>query len=476
MSSDELDPKLEAATKEFIGISELISRAIVSEARGSIRYKKSIAISPHWPARLKHPLSEQITAHLAADHKLRGPLRSTVFPNEAAALSWYLQDFLSAYNVTVGNFVPHGAVFLDRRTQRTVVKKILDALLLESELEMHKRAEIPGIDLKRAAGFIRYGHGHKVPVPRIVYWFQQELPWDAIVTEVRYGGIPPGYPMDEGPELGLHHSIDSDLGLDLARIATWMETGRWPLDANPGEIIATISEHGEKPSTRFAIPLVELFWLFGRTPEMGAHRGELGDWLSFQFQNLADDAIMHPPEFESDLALSAPAASQPEPAAAPENHSAESEKESGSSAAVETSSSTVESSTKEKTETTDENPSDRAENSRSDPSANWGPDEWKRAETAASYCEELNRLKTIAVGDTNEEKLRKEHPEMTIWAHMESGVSPLKREALFPRLRAARAQEIFEFVGLFFGVSAVTVKRWKLACDKRKAPSLPDPS
>jgi hypothetical protein len=91
-----------------------------------------------------------------------------------------------------------------------------------------------------------------------------------------------------------------------------METGRWPLDASPGEIITAISEHGENPSTRFAIPLVELFWLFGRTPEMGAYRGAHGDWLRFQFQNLADDAIMHPPDFESESEIveSAPAANQ----------------------------------------------------------------------------------------------------------------------------------------------------------------------
>lgn len=326
MPADDLDPKLEAATKEFIDVSEIIFQAIVIEARGSIRYKKTIARTLDWPEQLReHPLSEQIARHIAASHKIGTP-RGNIVPNETAALSSYLEDFLSAHNVTVGNFSPHAAVFLDRRTQRTVVKKILDALLPESELEL-QRAEIPGIDLKRAAGFIRYGHGHKVPIPRIVYWFQQELPWDAIVTEVRYGGLPPGYPMDEGPELGgrgpqiaevLHHSIDSDLGLDLARIANWMETGRWPLDVSPGKIIATISEHGGKPSSRFAIPAVELFWLFGRTQEMGAWRSELRDFLHFALQNLADDAIMRPPEFESEAEVpSTPAASQLEPAATP---------------------------------------------------------------------------------------------------------------------------------------------------------------
>lgn len=330
MPSDELDPKLEAATQEFISVSKIISQAIVLEARGSARYKTSIAISRDWPERLpKHPLSEQITAHIAADHKLRG-VRSTVFPNEAAALSWYLQDSLSARNVTVGNFGPHGAALLDGRTQRAVVKKILDTLLPECELELYARAEIPGIDLKRAAGFIRYGHGHKVPIAKIVFWFQQEWPWHAIVEEVREGGIPPGYPMEpEGPELGGHgpqiaevlrHSIDSDLGLDLARIANWMETCRWPLEVTPGEIIAAISEHGEKPSSRFAVPVVELFWLFGRSREMGAWRRSLHDSLQFDLQNLADAAIMRPPEFESESEIVsplAPAASPLEPAATP---------------------------------------------------------------------------------------------------------------------------------------------------------------
>jgi hypothetical protein len=333
LPSDELDPTLEATTKEFISVSELVSQAIVIEARGSIRFKTSIAIDRDWPARLpKRPLSEQITAHVAADHKVR-VARNSGFPNEAAALGWYLQDYLCACTITVGILRPHAAAFLDRRTQHTVIEKILDAHLPESELELNKRAEIPGIDLKRAAGFIRYGHGHKVPVPRIVYWFQQEYRWDALVGEVRYGGIPPGYPMDEGPELGghgpqiaavLHHSIDSDLGLDLAGIANWMGTGRWPLDASPGDIITTISKHGEKPSSRFAAPLVELFWLFGRTPEMGAWRSSLRDCLHFVFQNLADDAIMRPLEFESESEIvdSAPAAGQFEAAGTPENHSA----------------------------------------------------------------------------------------------------------------------------------------------------------
>src|ERR1700692_1783458 len=226
MSSDEWDPELESSAQEFISVSQEILHAIVSEARGSARYKKSIARSLEWPARLpKHPLSEQIAQHVSADHKIGAP-RGNLVPNETAALSSYLQDFLSAGNVTVGSFIAHGAALLDRRTQRTVINRILDAVLPESELKPNTRVEIPGIDLKRAASLIRYSHGHRVPVPKIVFSFQQEWPMHATFMEVREGGLPPGYPIDpeDGPELGRHgpriaevlrHSIDSALGLSL---------------------------------------------------------------------------------------------------------------------------------------------------------------------------------------------------------------------------------------------------------------------
>jgi hypothetical protein len=317
MPSDEWDPELESSAQEFISVSHEILRAIVSEARGSIRYKNSIAISLDWPERLpKHPLSEQIAQHIAAAREIGIPC-GRVFPNETAALGTYLQDFLFACNVTVGNFLAHGAELLDRRTQRMVVGRILDALLPQSELAPNTRVEIPGIDLKWAVGVIRYGHAHKVTVPRIVYWFQQEWPWHAIVTEVREGGLPPGYPMatQEGPELGGHgpriaevlrHSIDSDLGLDLARIANWMENGRWPLSSTPGEILAVISDTIATPAARrFQFPLVELFCLFGLTRELRAWLKELSEYLKFNLQNLADYAVMRVPELEvADVASS----------------------------------------------------------------------------------------------------------------------------------------------------------------------------
>jgi hypothetical protein len=105
--------------------------------------------------------------------------------------------------------------------------------------------------------------------------------------------------------------------------------------------------------------------------------------------------------------------------------------------------------------------------------ANWRADEWKRAETAANYYVELNRLATIVVGATNEEKLRKEHPEMTLWAQIES-IEPEKRNDFFLRLRATKADEKFRFVALFFRTSATSVKRWKHAWDKRQAHPKPD--
>jgi hypothetical protein len=325
MPSDELDPKLEAATQEFISVSKNISDAIAIEARGSARFKNSIAISLDWPARLpKHPLREQIAAHIAADRKI-GARPSGIVPNEVAALSFYRRDFLSACNVTVGNFLPHGAALLESRTQRSIVRKVLDALLPESDLDPNTRPEIPGIDLKRAAGLIRYGVAHRVDGLKIVFWLQQELAYDVIFQEVTAGGVPANFPADpEGPELGgygariaevIRHGIDSDFGLDLTRIANWMETGRWPLESSPGEIFTMISEQ-PAPKNRVSRPHVELSWLFGLTRGLQEWRKALADALTLQLQLLSDLAIMRPPEFESESEI-LEAAATPAPAADP---------------------------------------------------------------------------------------------------------------------------------------------------------------
>jgi hypothetical protein len=183
-----------------------------------------------------------------------------------------------------------------------------------------------------------------------------------------------------------------------------------------------------------------------------ARTAEFEPWLTAELQRIVDEAIMHSPEFDSETHLVAPPKeAQLEPAPTPEDPVAD--------------------------QPTSKIPGQKNRQVENDLiSANWGQDEWDRAEKAANYYEELGRLQTMAVGDTNEEKLRKEHPDLKIWKELES-VPSSKRQELFRRLRAAKADEKAEFVGRLFGnASVVTVKRWKSAWAKRLSSSTPDPA
>jgi hypothetical protein len=106
----------------------------------------------------------------------------------------------------------------------------------------------------------------------------------------------------------------------------------------------------------------------------------------------------------------------------------------------------------------DGNPSDREENSRRDPTANWDPADWDRAKTITELYEELSRLPKLAVGRASEEELRKAHPELEIWSRIDVLEGP-KREQFFRTLRSATAENFYTVTGSFFGLGFHRTKK-----------------
>jgi hypothetical protein len=299
MPSAECDPKLEATTQTSIRDLQEVLRAIVSEARGSARDKDLIRISLDWPTRLPKPLAPQIAQQFPNRPRVKA------VPNEIGALNCYLEDLLSAADVILGRFHSHAADLVHRRTREIVMSNLIDALLPESALTRTSRSEIPGIDLRSAAALMRLGGAKKVSPLRIAYWIEHEWPFDAISAEIRFGGLPEGYPVDlAGRDFGgrgapiaqvFRFVLDGYPSLDLNRIASWLET--------PGKVGSSPAQSEEPGPLVARLGLQELFWLFGRTSELRAWTAGFRAHGQDLLELMADMAIMHPAESESAVAL-----------------------------------------------------------------------------------------------------------------------------------------------------------------------------
>jgi|GEM_PF-7073869 len=433
MPLDGSNPKFEGTTEIAIRESREVLRAIVLGARrGSARHKGSILVALDlWPSQLHQPLDDEIAQQFPKGR------RRTSASNESVALECFLSDFLTACHVTpLGRFAQHASELMNGSIRKKLIREIVHALeLTESQPTGGLRSEIPGIDLRQAAALIRLGSAKKIPALRIAHWIQQELPIDAIFTEIKLGGLPPGYSLDRS---------EHRFGGHGAQIA---ELFRFDLDRDPEDLDRIATRLETSPFARGGFE--ELFWLFGKTRDLPSWIAQLMRHADETLEMLADLAIMDPIEYELSsgrrTAEEGAATRTQEPTGGPSD--SPNPPNAGSpvaDAAV-------------------------AGSGASELTAKWNWADWERARKAALLYEELQRMQTVAAGNPTEEELKTLYPkEFTIWKEIES-LPKETRADFFPRIRSQSAEDLYAFVGKFFGLGAVRTKKIVTAWRTRRA-------